>query len=56
MRNFFSNNLFYTTTINKIVRNNNSEVVLFRGRFTGNFGSPYFAKRIVPWGNEKRPF
>ena len=28
MRNFFSNNLFYTTTINKIVRNNNSEVVL----------------------------
>lgn len=28
MRNFFSHNLFYTTTINKIVRNNNSEVVL----------------------------
>ena len=28
MRQFFSNNIFYTTTINKIMRQNNSEVVL----------------------------
>lgn len=28
MRNFFSHNLFYTTTINKIMRQNNSQVVL----------------------------
>lgn len=28
MREFFSHNLFYTTTINKIMRQNNSEIVL----------------------------
>ena len=29
MRNFFSNNLFYTTTINKIMRNINKDVVIY---------------------------
>ena len=28
MREFFSQNLFYTTTINKIIRENNPEIVL----------------------------